>query len=49
MRFTIDFMVGQPQGAVDLLKLYIKVCESVTEELGETNFEWRKKREMWKW
>lgn len=41
-------MVGQPRAASDLLELYIKVCESVTERLGERDFE-RKEREMWKW
>ncbi len=44
---TVDFMVGQPQAAVDLLELYIKVCESVTDRLGERGR--RKDREMWKW
>ena len=46
---TVDFMVGQPRAVVDLLKLYIKVCESVTGRLGRRLCEEGRRREMWKW
>lgn len=41
---TVDVMVGQPQAAVDLLKLYIKVCETV-KKWGKRDFQGKEEGE----